>query len=215
MSEFERTEIVAAQLEEGGETTTIVHEHVELSKSVHELGDLTVAVDVTKIQTTVVDSGYNETGDTLEQEAPHHPPAAHQEDVVEEDDLRSSGRDESPVPQPMQRTPEFSQPPEARKEVEEQKSPRSEDEQRENEPAKKVRPLLQRDFTQQSVDRKPEQDQNDWAKKNLGTGRINDLIARFNKGAVLNDNENVKNGEYKSAYGVGQGKGSIQQSVFR
>ncbi|KAI6205792.1 hypothetical protein M3Y94_00832600 [Aphelenchoides besseyi] len=196
----------------------IEHKHVELSKNRNELGDLVITVDVTTEKLTL-DSGYNENpelGFQHEEEQLNGVSTINHELVVEEDDVRSRHSSGTSVeqPQPIERAPELKQRGFALPEkLHDEKIERTElNEQRENVPVRKLQPL-QRDFTQQSVDRKPERDENDWAKKHLGSGRINDLIARFNQGTVLNDKSD-NSPQYKSDYGVGKGKGHIEQNVF-
>ncbi|CAD5234454.1 unnamed protein product [Bursaphelenchus xylophilus] len=78
------------------------------------------------------------------------------------------------------------------------------------------KPLAQREITSAPMAdsvKSLEKDENDWARKNQGRGKINALIARFNNGSVLNENnDNVA--QYKSDYGVGKGKGQLRQDVF-
>uniref|UniRef100_A0A0N4ZJA2 Craniofacial development protein 1 n=1 Tax=Parastrongyloides trichosuri TaxID=131310 RepID=A0A0N4ZJA2_PARTI len=60
-----------------------------------------------------------------------------------------------------------------------------------------------------------EPDNEDWAKKNIESGKkVNDLIARFNTGAIFKDSKEQVRSTYKSDYGVGKGQGQIRQSVF-
>ncbi|CAD5229344.1 unnamed protein product [Bursaphelenchus okinawaensis] len=80
------------------------------------------------------------------------------------------------------------------------------------------KPLVKRDFPQAAptseTTKSLEKDENDWALKNQGRGKINALIARFNNGAVLNESSDNTH-QYKSDYGVGKGKGQLRQDVFQ
>jgi len=132
-------------------------------------------------------------------------------EVVQEDDIRSRHSSNSTEPaQDAHESPDLKQHEEHQQPVKEKN-----DENRQIGSLKKNNRFLQRDFTQVSVV-KTEQDENDWAKKNLGTGRINNLIARFNTASVLDEKSNNNTtSAYKTDYGVGKtGKGRIRQDVF-
>ncbi|CEF68712.1 Hypothetical protein SRAE_2000336700 [Strongyloides ratti] len=61
-----------------------------------------------------------------------------------------------------------------------------------------------------------EPDEDDWARKHSKSGKkVNDLIARFNNGAVFHGEKDNNRSAYKSDYGVGKGQGHIRQSVFQ